>query len=104
MALPGLLTGAYAAIGDWGLRFLHVEFYSEVWATIPYAIFFGIALLVFALGQSLVTEWILGIHHSPRGTNRLASSSLCQANEMYIRYPPDVQLCSKTELTYNRKG
>ncbi len=54
-----LLTGAYAAIGDWGLRFLHVGFYSEIWATIPYTIFFGIALLVFALGQSLVTEWIL---------------------------------------------
>lgn len=54
-----LLTGAYAAIGDWGLRFLHVGFYSEVWATIPYTIFFGIALLVFSLGQSLVTEWIL---------------------------------------------
>ncbi len=54
-----LLTGAYAAIGDWGLRFLHVGFYSEIWATIPYTIFFGVALLVFALGQSLVTEWIL---------------------------------------------
>jgi len=54
-----LLTGAYAAIGDWGLRFLHVGFYSEIWATIPYTIFFGIALLVFALGQSLLTEWIL---------------------------------------------
>ena len=49
-----LLTGAYAAIGDWGLRFLHVGFYSEIWATIPYTIFFGIALLVFALGQSLM--------------------------------------------------
>jgi hypothetical protein len=54
-----LLTGAYAAVGDWGLRFLHVGFYSEIWATIPYTIFFGIALLVFSLGQSLVTEWIL---------------------------------------------
>ncbi|MBI1281275.1 MAG: hypothetical protein GC179_24320 [Anaerolineaceae bacterium] len=54
-----LLTGAYAAIGDWGLRFLHVGFYSEIWATIPYTIFFGIALLIFALAQSLVTEWIL---------------------------------------------
>jgi hypothetical protein len=56
-----ILAGAYAAIGDWGLRFLHVGFYSEIWATIPYTIFFGIALLVFALGQSLVTEWILAL-------------------------------------------
>jgi len=54
-----LLAGAYAAFGDWGLRFLHVGFYSEIWATIPYSIFFGIALLIFALGQSLVTEWVL---------------------------------------------
>jgi hypothetical protein len=56
-----ILAGAYAAIGDWGLRFLHVGFYSEIWATIPYTIFYGIALLVFALGQSLVTEWILAL-------------------------------------------
>ena len=54
-----LLAGAYAAFGDWGLRFLHVGFYSEIWATIPYSIFFGIALLIFELGQSLVTEWVL---------------------------------------------
>ena len=56
-----ILAGAYAAIGDWGLRFLHVGFYSEIWATIPYTIFFGIALMIFALGQSLVTEWVLAL-------------------------------------------
>lgn len=56
-----LVAGGYAAIGDWGLRFLHVGFYSEIWATIPYTIFYGVALLVFALGQSLVTEWILAL-------------------------------------------
>lgn len=56
-----LLAGGYAAFGDWGLRFLHVGFYSEIWATIPYTIFYGVALLVFALGQSLVTEWILAL-------------------------------------------
>lgn len=56
-----LLAGGYAAFGDWGLRFLHVDFYSEIWATIPYTIFYGVALLLFALGQSLITEWILAL-------------------------------------------
>lgn len=53
------LMAGYAAIGDWGLRYLHVGFFSEIWATIPYTIFFGVVLLVFSLGQSLITEWIL---------------------------------------------
>ncbi len=54
-----LLMGGYSAIGDWGLRFLHLGFYSEVWATVPYAILFGIGLLIFALLQSALTEWLL---------------------------------------------
>lgn len=54
-----LLMGGYAALGDWGLKYLHTGFYSEVWATIPYAIFFGVALLVFSLLQSIITEAIL---------------------------------------------
>lgn len=56
-----LLMGGYAALGDWGLKFLHTGFYSEVWATIPYAVFFGVALLAFALLQSIVTEGILAL-------------------------------------------
>jgi hypothetical protein len=55
------LMGAFAAVGDWGLSFLHLGFYSEVWATIPYALLFGIALLGFALLQSVLTEWILAL-------------------------------------------
>ncbi|MEZ4671649.1 MAG: hypothetical protein R3E39_27410 [Anaerolineae bacterium] len=54
-----LLMGGYAAFGDWGLKFLHTGFYSEVWATIPYAVFFGVALLIFSLLQSILTEGIL---------------------------------------------
>lgn len=53
------LMGGFSALGDWGLSFLHLGFYGEVWATVPYAIFLGIALLLFSMGQSAITEWIL---------------------------------------------
>ncbi len=54
-----LVMGGFGAFGDWGLKFLHLGFYSEVWATVPYSIFFGVLLLVFALLQSAITEWLL---------------------------------------------
>jgi hypothetical protein len=53
------LMGGFSALGDWSLSFLLLGFYSEVWATIPYAIFLGVALLIFAMLQSVITEWIL---------------------------------------------
>lgn len=53
------LMGAFAGFGDWGLSYLHLGFYSEVWATIPYAILLGVALLAFAMLESLVSEWLL---------------------------------------------
>jgi hypothetical protein len=54
-----LLMGGFSALGDWGLSFLHLGFYGEVWATIPYGIFLGIGLLLFSMVQSAITEWIL---------------------------------------------
>lgn len=54
-----LLMGGFSALGDWGLSFLHLGFYGEIWATIPYAIFLGIGLLIFSMAQSALTEWIL---------------------------------------------
>ncbi len=54
-----LLMATFGAVGDWGLSYLHLGFYSEVWATIPYGVFFGITLLAFAMVQSALTEWIL---------------------------------------------
>ena len=54
-----LLMGGFAAFGDWGLSFLHLGFFGEIWATIPYGIFLGVALLAFALAGSALTEWIL---------------------------------------------
>ena len=54
-----LLMVGYGAIGDWGLAFLHLGRSSELWATIPYGIFLGLALLVFALVQAAVADRLL---------------------------------------------
>jgi hypothetical protein len=55
------LMGSFAAVGDWGMSYLHLGFYSEIWATVPYAIFLGIALLIFAMAQSALAEWLLAL-------------------------------------------
>jgi hypothetical protein len=55
------LFGAFSAFGDLGLSFLHLGFYSEIWATIPYAILMGLGLLLFVMVQSVVTEGILNL-------------------------------------------
>jgi hypothetical protein len=58
-SMQWLLIAGFAALGDWGLAFLHLGFYGEIWATIPYGIFLGLALLVFAIIESGLTDWIL---------------------------------------------
>jgi hypothetical protein len=54
-----ILMVGYGVIGDWGLAFLHLGRSSEIWATIPYGIFLGLALLVFALAQAAVADRLL---------------------------------------------
>jgi hypothetical protein len=49
----------YGAVGDWGLAFLHLGRNSEIWATIPYGIMLGLALLIFALVQAAVADRLL---------------------------------------------
>lgn len=56
-----LLMFLSAAIGDWGLAFLYLGSYGEVWATVPYGIFLGLALVVFALLQAAVADQLLVI-------------------------------------------
>jgi|FLYN01.1.fsa_nt_gi hypothetical protein len=56
-----LLIAAFAALGDWGLAFLHLGFYGEIWATLPYGIFLGLALLIYAIIESGLTDWILAL-------------------------------------------
>lgn len=50
---------SFAAVADWGLMMLQLGFAGEIWATVPYGIFIGPALLVFALVQALFADLIL---------------------------------------------
>lgn len=59
--LSWVLMLAFAAIGDWGLAFLQLGFYGEIWATVPFGIFLGLGLLVFSMIQAALTDWILAI-------------------------------------------
>jgi len=54
-----LLAASYGAIGDWGLAYLQLGRISEIWATVPYGIMLGLALLVFALVQAALADQIL---------------------------------------------
>lgn len=55
-----LLIFGFAAMGDWGLSLLHLGFFgAEVWATVPYSIFIGLALLVFVFVQTILTDMLL---------------------------------------------
>jgi heme/copper-type cytochrome/quinol oxidase subunit 2 len=55
MAADGLLW----SIGR--LAFLHLGFYGEIWATIPYSIFLGIALFIYVIViiVACLTAWLL---------------------------------------------
>lgn len=53
------LMGAFATFGDWGVSFLHLGSYAELWAAIPFGILLGSALLVFALVVSSITDRLL---------------------------------------------
>jgi hypothetical protein len=55
------LVFGYGAIGDWGLAFLNLGFYGEIWATVPYGILLGLALLVFSMLQAVITDQILAL-------------------------------------------
>jgi hypothetical protein len=53
-----LIFGA-AALGDWGLALLSLSLSGEVWATVPYGIFIGAALLIVALLQAALADGLL---------------------------------------------
>lgn len=46
---------------DWGLRFLHLSQFGEIWAIVPYGIFLGLALLLTALAQALLAKTLLSL-------------------------------------------
>lgn len=55
------LSLAFAVGGDWGLSFLNLGLFGEIWARIPFGIFLGLALLLVSLVQAAITDWIMGI-------------------------------------------
>jgi hypothetical protein len=58
---PVAWTGlfAFGAMGDWGLSFLYLGHYGEIWATVPYGIFMGLGLMIFALLQAALADQLL---------------------------------------------
>ncbi len=54
-----LLLFALGAVGDWGLAFLFLGRFGEIWALVPYGVFLGLALLIFALIQAAAADTIL---------------------------------------------
>jgi hypothetical protein len=54
-----LLLFALGAIGDWGLAFLFLGRFGEIWALVPYGVFLGLALLIFALMQAMAADVML---------------------------------------------
>jgi hypothetical protein len=64
--LPGLpdaaawaLLLAHGAAGDQALALLNLEASGIVWATVPFGILLGPALLLLALAQAAASDWVL---------------------------------------------
>jgi hypothetical protein len=53
-----LMVG-FGGLGDWGLRFLHLSVFGEIWAIVPFGIFLGLSLLLFALFQAVLARALL---------------------------------------------
>lgn len=54
-----LLMFSAAAFGDWGLGMLYLGRAGEIWATVPYGIFIGLALVIFCFVQAYLADQIL---------------------------------------------
>lgn len=54
-----LLMFSAAAFGDWGLSLLYLGRAGEMWATVPYGIFIGLALVIFCFVQAYLADQIL---------------------------------------------
>lgn len=48
-----------SAFADWGLMMMHPGFSGEVWGTIPYGILIGLALLLYAIIQIILSQLFL---------------------------------------------
>lgn len=57
--LGWLLLFLAAALGDWGLALLYLGRAGEVWATVPFGILMGAALVVYCFVQAYLADQIL---------------------------------------------
>jgi hypothetical protein len=54
-----LVMAGFGAVADWGLYFLHLGSFGEVWARVPWGIVLGLVLMVFGLLQAFLAERML---------------------------------------------
>lgn len=55
------LMSANGIIGDWGLRFLQLGSYSQLWAALPFGIFLSVVLMFGSLLQALFADVVLSV-------------------------------------------
>lgn len=67
--LGWLLMFAFGGAGDWGAAYLLLSRFAQVWATVPYGVFLGLALIGFALAQAWLADRVLrlAIRRAQRG-------------------------------------
>ena len=67
--LAWLLMLVFGGTGDWGGAYLLLSRFAEVWATVPYGIFLGLALIGFALLQAALADRVLhlAVRRAQRG-------------------------------------
>jgi len=56
----GLVAG-YGALGDSGLAYLNLGLFGDLWAKAPWGILVCVGLLLFALLQALLTDWLVAL-------------------------------------------
>jgi hypothetical protein len=64
ITMPSTFTGllsmaGFGAFGDWGLRYLNLAFYSDLWGMVQYSIFMGVGLIIAAFLQMGLAELIV---------------------------------------------
>ena len=60
-AVAWLLVVSSAAFADGGVLLMHLDEAGELWARVPYGVYFGVALLLFALVQALIADGLVAL-------------------------------------------
>ncbi|MFO7321782.1 MAG: hypothetical protein DIU68_008630 [Chloroflexota bacterium] len=60
-AASWLLAAGYGGLADWGLAFLDLGVYGELWVMVPFGIMLGLALLLFALFQAFLADQMIAL-------------------------------------------